>query len=272
MAPNASVYRQILEHIFLKYYTPGATAVHFTRADIPLAATALGLPIPANLGDVIYSHRYRVDLPQAIVSRAPAGLVWLLEGTGRSTYAFMARAHQPFVTPQAHLVAVKIPDATPGIIAEHALSGEQALLAKVRYNRIIDLFTGIVCYSLQNHLRAYVDDLGQVETDEVYLGVGPSGLQYVIPVEAKGGTDRLSIVQINQDLALAKQKFEGLEPLMVAVQFIGDDIHCFLFAEDAQTSSVKLIKEKRYSLVEPSSITGPDLTAYRAALVHERAY
>jgi hypothetical protein len=47
---------------------------------------------------------------------------------------------------------IKVPDATPGVIAKYALSDEQALLAKLRYNRLVDLFTAITCYSLQSHL------------------------------------------------------------------------------------------------------------------------
>jgi hypothetical protein len=63
-----------------------------------------------------------------------------------------------------------VPDATPGIVAKYSLNDEQALLAKVRYNRLIDIFTGVTCYSLQNHLRTTVAELGQVETDEIYVG------------------------------------------------------------------------------------------------------
>lgn len=33
------------------------------------------------------------------------------------------------------MVLVKVPDSTPGLIVKYALSDEQALLAKARYNR-----------------------------------------------------------------------------------------------------------------------------------------
>ena len=62
------------------------------------------------------------------------------------------------------IAAIKIPDATPEIIAAYALGDdEQALLAKVRYNRLIDIFLGLTTYSLQNHLRTYVAGMGQIE-------------------------------------------------------------------------------------------------------------
>jgi hypothetical protein len=51
------------------------------------------------------------------------------------------------------MASTKVPDSTPGVVAKYALSAEQALLAKVRYNRLVDIFTGVACSSLQNHLR-----------------------------------------------------------------------------------------------------------------------
>ena len=92
--------------------------------------------------------------------------------------------------PNQNLAGTKIPDATPGIIAKYAFSDEQALLTRIRANRLIDIFLGIACYSLQNHLRTTVVGMGQVETDEIYVGVDKGGSHYVVPVQAKGGGDR----------------------------------------------------------------------------------
>ena len=97
------------------------------------------------------------------------------------------------------MATTKIPDATPGIVAKYALGDEQALLARVRYNRLIDIFTGVVCYSLQNHLRTFVAGVGQIETDELYVGVDKKGAHFIFPIQAKGGSDQLNIVQIEQD-------------------------------------------------------------------------
>ena len=66
-------YEQIIEHIFLANYTPGATEVPFTREEIISAAATLGIALPKNIGDVIYSFRYRGMLPPAIRERAPEG-------------------------------------------------------------------------------------------------------------------------------------------------------------------------------------------------------
>ena len=71
--------------------------------------------------------------------------------------------------PDSVLATTKIPDGTPSIVKKHSISDEQALLAIVRYNRFIDIFLGIACYSLQNHLRTTVTGIGQIETDEIML-------------------------------------------------------------------------------------------------------
>ncbi len=55
---------------------------------------------------------------------------------------------------------------------------EQALLARVRYNRLVDIFLGIRAYSLQIHLRTNVKSKGQIEIDEIYVGVDRHGSQY----------------------------------------------------------------------------------------------
>ena len=82
------------------------------------------------------------------------------------------------IAPNKLLAETKIPDATPGVITMYALGDEQALLAKLRYNRLIDIFTGVACYSLQSHLRTTVPNIGQVETDEIYIGIDRRGAHY----------------------------------------------------------------------------------------------
>ena len=68
---------------------------------------------------------------------------------------------------------INIPDGTPEIIRGYALDDEQALLAIVRYNRLIDIFLSLTTYSLQNHLRTTVLNIGQIEIDELYIGGWP---------------------------------------------------------------------------------------------------
>ena len=151
-------YRQIIEPIFLANYRDGDREFTFLRQEISDTATALGIKIPSNVGDVVYTFRYRDDLPEAITSRAPQGHDWIILPAGRGIYRFFATTYS-LVVPNPGLMETKIPDATPGVISIYALTDEQALLAKLKYNRLIDIFTGIVAYPLQSHLRTTVPDM-----------------------------------------------------------------------------------------------------------------
>jgi len=260
-------YEQIIEKIFLSKYKKGTKKVAFEREDIVRMASELGIELPKNLGDVIYSFRYRVDLPESIVSCAPKGKDWIIRPMGKGLYCFVATS-LTVIAPNESLAETKIPNATPGVIELYALSDEQALLAKLRYNRLIDIFTGITCYSLQSHLRTSVPDMGQVETDELYIGIDRRGSHYIFPVQAKGGRDRLNIVQIEQDFALCANTFSDLICKPIAAQFMEDDlIALFVFEEGA--SGVVIALEKHYRLVPPEDLSAEDLVKYRQRIVKE---
>lgn len=260
-ARGANRYSRLLEHIFFDHYVQGAREVLFERDELEPAAKKLGIALPKNLGDVIYSFRYRAALPQSIIDKAPEGESWLIRPAGSGKYRFEATAQIP-LAPNPAYVETKVPDATPGLIAKYALTDEQALLARLRYNRLIDVFLGLTCYSLQNHLRTQVPNMGQVETDEIYVGLDRRGVHYVIPVQAKGGRDQLSFVQIEQDLAMCAHKFPGLICRPVAAQFMAGDVIA-LFAFEMGTDGVAISAERHYRLVLPDDISEAEIQAYR---------
>lgn len=41
--------------------------------------------------------------------------------------------------------------------------------------------------------------MSQVKIDELYVGLNRSGAHFAIPVQAKGNSDQLSVVQAKQD-------------------------------------------------------------------------
>jgi hypothetical protein len=257
----ASRYAQIIESIFLENYQEGDEEVSFTREDLVHHAEKLGIDPPKNLGDVPYRFRYRTSLPDAIKERAPEDKAWIIRGSERSKYKFVA-VTEALITPTKLMAETKVPNATPGVIARWALNDEQALLAMLRYNRMIDIFSGVTCYSLQNHLRTTILGGVQVETDEVYIGLDRSGAQYVFPIQAKGGSDQISIVQIEQDFALCADKFPGLICRPVAAQFIGkNQIALFDFEETDEGAARR--SEKHYRLVGDGEVSAEDLERYR---------
>jgi hypothetical protein len=257
---KANRYAAIVLHIFQKGFRRGIRAFLFSRNDINEAAKTLGITLPKNLGDVVYSFRYRVAFPDEIVRTQPQGHEWVIEGAGKSMYRFRLVPHNRII-PRNDLVAIKIPDATPEIIGNYALGDEQALLAKVRYNRLVDVFLGITAYSLQNHLRTTVREVGQIEVDEIYVAIDKHGRQFVIPVQAKGGHDQHGVVQTSQDISCCAAKFPGLICRPVSVQFMEDGkIAMFELTEDG--GEVKVVDEKHYQLVPAASITSADMALY----------
>lgn len=261
MAPKKNRYTKLIEQVFLLHYKEGATEVPFYRSDIEDIAKQLGIQLPKNLGDIIYSFRYRANLPDAITDKVNEGFEWIIRPTGRGSYKFELSKIASFI-PNTLLVKTKIPDATPGIVSKYALNDEQALLAKLRYNRLIDIFTGVTCYSLQNHLRTTIKGLGQVETDEIYIGIDKQGVHYIFTVEAKERKDRIGVIQIEQDLAVCAEKFSDAIGRPIAAQHL-DDGTIVLF-EFAQTEDgIRIVSEKHYLLVSPDKLSTEDLEEYR---------
>ncbi|MEJ7840578.1 MAG: hypothetical protein WKF95_02320 [Rubrobacter sp.] len=257
-------YARILERLFFDHYEEGDSQVAFERTEISHAADQLGIDVPKNLGDVVYSSRYRTPLPDSVREEASEGDAWVIFPAGKGRYRFgLVPEELVNIAPRKGLSETKIPDATPGMVAKYSLNDEQALLVKLRYNRLIDVFTGVTCYPLQSHLRATVPDMGQVETDELYVGVDRVGRHYALPVQAKGGNDYLGIVQIVQDLGLCADKFPGLICRPIGAQFLQDDLIALFEFEEGERY-VTVVSEKHYRLVPPDEISTEDLEAYRA--------
>src|SRR5579884_2636216 len=254
-------YVPIIEKIFASKFKRGLREIEFARDEITRAAQELKIELPKNLGDVIYSFRYRADLPESIRSKAAKGEGWIIRPAGAAKYRFVLVPERPLL-PNVSMAATKVPDSTPGVITKYALSDEQALLAKIRYNRLVDIFTGVACYSLQNHLRTTAPNMGQVETDEVYVGVDKKGAHYVLPVQAKGGSDKLNIVQIEQDIAVCASKFSSLICRPLGAQFMSEGVIA-LFEFEESEDGIGISAEKHYKLVPPEEVTEADLATYR---------
>lgn len=261
MTREPNRYAQIIAAIFSKYYRESSTEILFERSDIIQAAEELSITLPKNLGDILYSFRYRTGLPNTLMEKAPEGYEWIIRPAGRARYKLVLVTRSTII-PSNLLVETKILDATPGVIAKYSLNDEQALLAKLRYNRLIDIFTGLTCYSLQNHLRTTVPGVGQVETDEIYIGLDKRGAHYVLPIQAKGGTDKIGIVQIEQDFAVCATKFPQLICRPIATQFMADTVIA-LFEFEQTEEGIRVSGEKHYRLVHPDYLTPEELESYR---------
>ena len=255
-------YVQLIESIFLEKYKKGDTEIAFKREEIVQTAEKLHINLPKNLGDVIYSFRYRADLPETINSTAKEGFQWIIRPMGRAQYQFVLVKEAKFF-PNPNLLRIKIPDATPGIVSKYSFEDEQALLARIRYNRLIDIFTGVTCYSLQNHFRTTLSNIGQVETDEMYVGIDKQGIHYIFPVQAKSNNGKIGTVQIEQDFSLCAEKFPNAVGRPIAAQFIEDEtIALFEFILTID-EGIRVVSEKHYQLVHPQDLSENEINEYR---------
>ena len=106
-----------------------------------------------------------------------------------------------------------------------------------------------------------LSDGSQVETDEIYIGLDKRGAHYVLPVQAKGGKDKIGVVQIEQDFELCALKFPHLICRAIAAQFMEDNLIA-LFEFEQTIEGIKVSSEKHYRLVKPNELSPEELQSY----------
>jgi hypothetical protein len=255
-------YEQIIERIFFSKYQPDNVRIAFSRQEFVSTTEALGFARIKNLGDITYSFRFRRELPQTIQNTALPGAEWIIIGAGIADYQFRLAAPGK-IRPTPHYLPIKVPDATPEIVRHYAPgTDEQALLTRARYNRLVDIFTGLTCYSIQNHLRTTVIDIGQVEVDEIYVGMNKRGTHFVLPCQAKSPGDRFGIAQILQDTALCATRYPNAICKPIALQFTDENSLALLeltVREEDEILKLSIVDEKHYKLIPRAQISDDEL-------------
>jgi hypothetical protein len=179
----------------------------------------------------------------------------MIVGRGKAKYAFVKLAAGTPVKIQDDLHSILLPDATPELVLEYAGDDEQGILAKVRYNRLLDIFLQITCYHLQNHWKTSIKNKGQCEIDDLYVGLNTTGKQFVIPVEAKSSGDHLNKTQIVQMIDFARARYSKLILRPVGIQELEDDSLAFVeFTPADHPDEIKIKEVRRYKLVSMSEV------------------
>lgn len=246
-----SKYDKVIEKVFLDNFTAGALRVSFGREELAKACVNLGFDRIKNLGDIPYSYRFRKELPSSVKKTAAPGNEWIIAGGGIALYEFR-QASPGKIETSADQPQIKILDATPEMVRHYTPgTDEQALLARVRYNRLVDLFTGLTCYSIQSHLRTAVKSIGQIEVDEIYLGVNKDGERFALPCQAKSPGDKFGVTQVMQDMALCEAIYPGTICKPIGLQFLAqDDVAIIELAitEEDEVIRLNVVDERRYEL------------------------
>ena len=96
--PKDALYDQIIEKIFFEHYREGIQEFYFSRTEIEETAKELGVKNPKNLGDVVYTYRFRKSLPSRITETANDRKYWIIRLSGRGKYKFVLVAY-PVIAP-----------------------------------------------------------------------------------------------------------------------------------------------------------------------------
>jgi hypothetical protein len=275
MNPQDTRYVRIMRRLFDEKWSTSSPGFEWERTELKRIANGLGIEVPENLGDNIYSIRHgREDLPREIRDLAPSGRAWVLLPNGRGKYKFVL-AERAFLDADESKEPIKIPDSTPQIVARYAKDDEQAVLARIRYCRLVDIFMGLASFQLQSHMRTTIAHFkgAQTELDEIYVGVDGNGTQFVIPIQAKGHDERIGVVQIITDHFACAEKFPGMLARTVAAKMVRTEevqgfgrIFTIALVEAVVDSNynVRKRREEHFKLVPSAMITQEELDTYRS--------
>jgi hypothetical protein len=249
---SLKVYDQVILHVFERIFHKheGGDYLPFTKADIERAITELGLGLSTkNVPDIVYTYRSgRSPLPDAITSYGR----WAIEGEGKGRYAFRKLSRSPYFDVPTDIAITQILDATPGIVMKYQGLDEQAILARIRYNRLLDIFTTLTTYHLQSHFRTTIVETGQIEIDDLYIGIDVDGHGYILPIEAKvvSPREQLGVFQVTQMVKFAQQQFPDLMVRPIGLKLMPDDTFMFLeFTPETDPNQIATERYKRYQLI-----------------------
>ena len=113
--------------------------------------------VNGNKYDIAYTYRSgRSPLPAEILQHGN----WVIEALGRGKYCFVRLERSPYFDLPEDMERTRILDATPAVLLKYQGGDEQAMLARIRYNRLVDIFTGLTAYQLQGHFRTTLPKIG----------------------------------------------------------------------------------------------------------------
>jgi hypothetical protein len=231
--------------VFYKHYTPGATEFVFDREEL---GQVENVKTPKNLGDIVYSYRYRQELPTHITNTAPAGKTWIIKPAGDALYRFYL-ANECRILPNETIETIQVIDNSPEMVQKYRTNDEQSVLATVADNGLMSKFLDGTFHRIQSHLRTKIPSIGQVEIDDIYVGRDRDGVECVVPVQAKGGSDQIGPVQTRQDIAACEHKWSGLKCRPVSIHWNGRKKRLAMLELAMQDDSIGIVNETHYSLV-----------------------
>ena len=229
---------QVIERIFEEIYVSGETNLPIERSVFAEIASNLDLATYSDLDELFDPYRTGRELPEEISSTAPEGYEWVIECGETGLFAFsLIRSLRLFPN---DIELVSIPDVTPLPVAQYASSDLQAMLARIRYNRLVDLLSGVISFYHLSDPR----EIGQSETDDLYVGFDRQGNHCILPVVAIGLSEKVSRSLIENAFATCRVHFPALVAKPIGA--IRTDVNTIALFEFGYVKSELVIKNKRH--------------------------
>ena len=192
-----------------------------------------------NIPDIIYSFRAREDLPEEIISGGNVAII----GCGKGAYAFAAIDRPNRISLPKAVSVKKVVDAVPDWARAYMGDDEQGNLTKIASNHLIRDYLSLKdAFRLQSHLRMGVPKYGQVEVDEIYVGITQTNESIIIGVEAKDKSEKdlLNVSQLFGTSQALMNIFKNSGKRLIGVKPRADGSICLCeFAVAATPAQVK---------------------------------
>lgn len=260
---NSKVYVPILLDIFHRKYQEGDFVVRFTLDEVRESAMRLGIISDLrNAPDLVYRMKSRTKLPPEISDKG----FRILKTVERGVYQLEQAISTIVELPEGEIICIE--DKTPipvRRLLNEDLSGidEQGLLTIVNYCDLLSLFTGLKIYRLKSHARKSVSKIGQVEVDEIDVGVTYSALDLpiIFPIEAKAAPDPLNWAQIANQVNFANEHFSNfiVRPIGIKVDW-KSIIYIIEFTPETEAKNLQIVSSVRYRL----SLSSEQINAIRS--------
>lgn len=213
MAENNKA-KSFIKHLIEKNFTASQDSIPFSRDDVSLYCLKKFKKIPKNVGDIIYSLRYRMDYLSTFDHLLDPDYTWTLLSLSTGQYELkpMPKLKLPDLTSVP--VISKI-DKTPEHIHNLRPLNDQSLLMKIYQNKVLSEFLEDDLILLQAHHKVNLKDWGQAEIDGIVASETSPRLYLV---EVKGYTEVIGWPQIIQLKMYAEQNHPGLPFTPIFVQ------------------------------------------------------
>lgn len=154
------------------------------------------------------------------------------------------------LNPSRNKSRISFPDATPELLKAYAVNDQQMLFAAIRYNRILQLFAGIVCWHLQSNVVAAERDKkkSRILMDELYVGIDSYGHHHAILLVAFEDSV-VGVSQLRRASDHLRNHFPRAHHGLIALEPIGENAVA-LFGLKIAEKGVVIDYERQYQFVK----------------------